>query len=148
MSGGGAACVGGHKQGSPLRSATRAPVVVALACSAASVAIYTPGWGRAFSWDASNTVGHFVATPSLLDPFRRQVTFNNQVLFSALEHVVYTLTGSRDERVLRVLPILLAAIAIGVLAWAVARRWGTLAGVVAGAVLLANPLAVVEFREV
>ena len=118
-----------------------------VAMAAGAAGLYCVGWGRAFGWDASNTVGRFVATPSLLDPFRRQVSFNNQVLFSALEHVVFSATGSTDERVMRVLPIAFGAAAVGFLAWAVACRQGLLAGMTAGVVLGANPLALLEFRE-
>jgi hypothetical protein len=120
---------------------------VGLGAGLATAACYVPGMGRAYGWDASNTVAHFVATPSLFDPFRRQVGYNNHVLFSAVEHVVYTVTGSRDERVMRVLPIAFAAVAVGLVAWETTRRLGALAGVVAAAIIIANPLAVQEFRE-
>src|SRR5207245_9733935 len=62
---------------------------VGVGAGLATIACYAPGIGRPYGWDASNTVGSFVATSSLLDPFRRQVRFNNQVLFSAMEHVAY-----------------------------------------------------------
>src|SRR5205807_1038365 len=65
----------------------------------------------------------------------------------ALEHVVFSATGSTDERVMRVLPIAFGAAAVGFLAWAVACRQGLLAGMTAGVVLGANPLALLEFRE-
>jgi hypothetical protein len=124
------------------------PDVLGIGAAGATLAFYTLGSGRAFGWDASNTVANFVATPSLLDPFRRQVSFNNHVLFSALDHVVYSLTASEEEWVLRVLPTLFGAAIVGVLCWAMARRFGALAGVVAGSVVAVNPLAVREFREV
>jgi hypothetical protein len=116
--------------------------------AAATAAFYAVGSSRAFSWDASNTVANFVATPSLLDPFSRQASFNNHVLFSALDHLVYTATGSQDERLLRALPIAVAAGVVGLLCWALTRRLGILAGVAAGAVVAANPLSIHDFREV
>jgi hypothetical protein len=120
---------------------------VGVGAALTTAACYAPGMGRAYGWDASNTVAHFVATPSLLDPFRRQVGYNNHVLFSAMEHIVYSVTGSRDERVMRVLPIAFAMVAVGLVAWEATRRLGALAGVVAAAIIIANPLAVQEFRE-
>ncbi|HMC52728.1 MAG TPA: hypothetical protein VKI64_08215 [Acidimicrobiales bacterium] len=126
----------------------RQSLCAGVALSLGAAGLYCIGWGRAYGWDASNTVGRFVATPSLLDPFRRQVSFNNQVLFSALEHLVYSATGSRDERVLRVLPIVFGAAAVGFLASVVARRLGVLAGAVAGIAVAVNPLSFLEFREV
>jgi hypothetical protein len=127
----------------------RVPVAgkVGVGAALTTVACYLPGMGRAYGWDASNTVAHFVATPSLLDPFRRQVGYNNHVLFSAMEHVIYNVTGSRDERVMRILPIVFAAVAVGLVAWETTRRLGALAGVVAAAIIIANPLSVQEFRE-
>ncbi|MBV8159809.1 MAG: glycosyltransferase family 39 protein [Acidimicrobiia bacterium] len=119
-----------------------------IAAGAATAAFYGIGAGRAFGWDASNTVGHFVATRSLLDAFRAQRGFNNHVLFSALEHVVFTVTGSQDERLLRILPIAFGAAVVGLLSWLVARRLGGVPGAVAGLVVAANPVAIQEFREV
>lgn len=120
---------------------------VGVGAGLATAACYVPGIGRAYGWDASNTVGTFVATSSLLDPFRRQSRFNNHVLFSAMEHVVYNVTGSHGERVMRVLPIAFAAVAVGLVAWETTRRLGALAGCVAAGIIIANPLAVQEFRE-
>jgi hypothetical protein len=125
-----------------------AAIAVSAVGAVLTAAYYGIGAGRAFGWDASNTVGHFVATPSLLDPFRFQTGFNNHVLFSALEHAVFTISGTRDERLLRVLPIAFAALAVGLVAYEVAHRLGALAGIVAAAVLAANPIAVQEFRDV
>src|SRR6266700_1535169 len=45
-------------------------------------ALYMIGAGRSYDYDSSETVGTFVATPSLLDPLRRQLGFNNHPLFS------------------------------------------------------------------
>ncbi|MBV8303586.1 MAG: glycosyltransferase family 39 protein [Acidimicrobiia bacterium] len=119
-----------------------------IATAALTAAFYEIGSGRAFGWDASNTVRHFVATPSLLDPFRSQIGFNNHVLFSGLDHIVFTVFGSQDERLLRVLPIVVAAAAVGLLTYEVGRRLGAPAGIVAGAVVATNPIAIQEFREV
>ena len=113
-----------------------------------TAALYSVGWQRPFSWDASNTVGHFVVTPSLLDPFRRQMAYNNHVLFSGIEHVVYNITGSSDERLLRVAPIVFAALAVGLLVAAVHRRMGWAAALSAGVCMATNGLALREFREV
>jgi hypothetical protein len=104
------------------------------------VLVYLRGAGRAFSYDASVTVANFVRTPSLLDPFRRQVVYNNHVAFSFLEHVVYTVSGSASERTMRVLPIVCAACCVGIIVGFIAARTGMWAGVIAGALLATNPM--------
>jgi len=43
---------------------------------------YLPGSGSAFDYDGSVTIDQFIRTGSLLDPFRRQVVFNNHPGFS------------------------------------------------------------------
>ena len=105
------------------------------------------GWARAFSFDGSRTVGQFVTADSLQEVFR-QDRFNNHPLFSFLDHLVWLATGSQDERVLRLLPILCGAATVGLVAAAVARRFGAAAGHVAGATLAVNALTLRQFREV
>ena len=112
-----------------------------------TAAFYAVGWDRAFSYDASRTVQQFVAVDSI-DQVLRQDRFNNHPLFSLLDHAVYRLSGSADERVLRLLPLLLGALTVGVVAGVVVKRFGTAAGAVAGATLAVNSLAVRHFREV
>ena len=125
----------------------RAPVAVGLCAATAGALLYAVGWGRAFSFDASRTVAHFVTADSWAGVFG-QDRFNNHPLLSLIDHLVFRLTGSADERLLRVVPIACGAAAVGLLAWAVARRFGTLAGSVAGATLAVNALVLRQFREV
>jgi MFS family permease len=103
--------------------------------------------GRSYDYDSSETVGNFIATPSLLDPFRRQLGYNNHPLFSFLEHLVYS-AGGRSETALRVLPCLFGAVAVGLLAGWLGRRWGLPAGLAAGLLLAAEPLFASESRSV
>jgi hypothetical protein len=114
----------------------------------ATFAAYSVGAGRAMSLDSAATVGHFVLTPSWLDPLRRQVDLNNQPLFSFLERIVVQVTGSHSEPVLRFLPTLAAAVTIGLLTVVAARRLGVVAGVTAGVVLATNATFVIESRDV
>ena len=102
---------------------------------------------RALSYDASGSRGNFIATASLLDPFRRQVGYNNQVLFSFLEHVVYS-AGFQSVSVLRVLPVTCAALTVGVMAGMTARWFGYLSSTVAVAVLALNPEFAAQGRDV
>ena len=125
----------------------RTPPAVGALDGGAAALLYSIGWQRAFSFDASRTVAQFVATPSIGDVFR-QDRFNNHPLFSFLDHLVHRATGSQDERVLRLLPILLGALTVGLVAAAAARRFGPLAGHVAGATLAVNALTIRHFREV
>ncbi|MGH9277360.1 MAG: hypothetical protein ACRD12_04545 [Acidimicrobiales bacterium] len=113
----------------------------------AAAALYLIGWERAFSFDASRTVGQFVTAGSLGEVFG-QDRFNNHPLFSLVEHIVFVVTGSSGERLMRLVPILCGALAVGLVGAAAARRWGGLAGHVAGLGLTLNPLAVRQFREV
>lgn len=109
--------------------------------------LYSVGWSRAFSYDASRTVQQFVTVDSFGEVFR-QDRFNNHPLFSLVDHLVYRATGSQDERLLRVAPIIFAALTVGVVSTAVSRRFGARAGAVAGALLALNSLGVRHFREV
>ena len=109
--------------------------------------LYTVGWSRAYSYDASRTVGQFVAVDSM-EPILRQDRFNNHPLFSLVDHLVYAATGSDDERILRVAPIIFAALSVGLIAASVARRFGSAAGAVAGATSAVNVLTVCHLREV
>lgn len=111
-----------------------------LGAAVVSLLAFLPGSGRAFGYDASVTVGSFVRTPSLLDPFRRQVVYNNHVGFSFLEHVISSATGSTDERLLRLLPILCGAACVGLVVAELAARTTTWIALTAGALLATNPL--------
>ncbi len=102
---------------------------------------------RALLYDAAGSRGNFIATASLLDPFRRQVGYNNQVLFSFLEHVVYS-AGFQSVSALRVLPVTCAALTVGVLAGMTARWFGYLSSTVAVAVLALNPEFATQGRDV
>ena len=106
------------------------------------------GAGRAFGYDASVTVANFVRTPSLLDPFRRQVVYNNHVAFSFLEHLIYTFTGSASEQTMRVLPIVCAASCVGVVVSVLTARTGIWVAAIAGALLATNPLFVTIATDV
>jgi hypothetical protein len=101
--------------------------------------------------DASVTVGAFVKTGSLFDPLHRTLNvpgyrFNNHPVFSLIEHAVWS-AGFHSETALRVAPIAFGALAVGLLAWECARRFGLLAGACAGAILAANPLFAFLSRE-
>ena len=113
----------------------------------ATFVAYICGLFRALLYDAAGSRGNFIATASLLDPFRRQVGYNNQVLFSFLEHVVYS-AGFQSVSALRVLPVTCAALTVGVLAGMTARWFGYLSSTVAVAVLALNPEFATQGRDV
>jgi hypothetical protein len=116
----------------------RADLVTGAVVGGLTFAVYILGAGRNYDYDSSQTVGTFIATRSLLDPFRRQTVFNNHPLLSFLDHLVYS-AGWHSPSGLRVLPIFFGAVAVAlVTAWA-ARCWGILAGACAGVLLAANP---------
>lgn len=119
--------------------------VVAALVTAAAYAIHV---GRGLDYDSAETVGFFVHTPSVLDAFRRQRAFNNHPLFSALDHVVGILTGSYSPAAMRLLPIACSALAVGLLGFLAARRFGVVSGAVAAVILATNGMLVVEGRAV
>ena len=104
------------RSGSPHPVATpRHAALLGIGAGLATAAAYLIGSGRALDYDGSVTVANFVRTPSLLDPFRRQVVFNNHPAFSFIEHIVYSVTGSTNGWVLRLVPIGAAAACVGLL---------------------------------
>src|SRR4051812_39318619 len=131
-----------------LRRTVRPDVLLGTLLGLATFAAYSVGAGRAMSLDSAATVGHFVLTPSWVDPLRRQVDLNNQPLFSFLERIVVRVSGSHSEPVLRFLPMLAAALTVGLLTVVAARRLGAVAGVTAGVVLATNATFVIESRDV
>ena len=118
-----------------------------IAAGCAVAVAYLPGSDRAFGYDESVTIANFVRTPSLFDPFRKQVVYNNHVAFSFLEHLIYTITGSASERTMRFLPILCGAACVALLVTVLAARTTTWVALAAGALLATNPLFMGLTRE-
>ena len=110
--------------------------------------LYLPGITRAFDYDDAITAKYFVFTRSMLDPLRRQIANNNHVGFSFLEHLVFSITHSTSEWVMRLAPMLAAAACIGIVVAAVARRSGLVVAVLAGGLLATNPLFLTAARTV
>ena len=110
-----------------------------------------------FGYDSAVTFANFIATPSLLDAFAvhaqqptiplAQIAGNDHVLLSLVSHVIYTLSGTRSEVVYRVVPALAAGGTVGVSAWALARRFGVLAGATAGLYIATVPMFVENSRD-
>jgi hypothetical protein len=121
------------------RHAARSAVCVgAMSVTAAMMAV---GISRPFNYDEAVTVRNFVAgTPSLLWPFRFQVVWNNHPFFSFLERIVWAITGSASPTAMRLLPILVAAAAVGLLAFLAARELGIGPAVIAAVVMVSNPM--------
>lgn len=130
------------------RANSRVSLWIGLGFGSLVAAAYLIGSGRAFDYDSGVTVDAFIRTPSLADPFRRQISFNNHPLFSFLEHLVYTITGSASEWAMRPLPILFAGATVGILVGVVAARRSVWVALAAGAFLALNPLFIAEAREV
>jgi len=123
----------------PARVSNRTPAVAGAALGVATFVAYLPGLGRSLDFDSAETVGLFVRTGPPWEAFQRQAVFNNHPAFSFLEQLVRVVTGRTDAATMRVLPILFAALAVGVLTWYAARRQGLVAGLLAGAFLACNP---------
>src|SRR5947209_15077949 len=137
-------------------SANRAALTGAL-LGVATFAVYMIGSNRSFGYDAAATFANFVATPSLLDAFAfrsviptipvTQVATNDHVLLSLISHVIYSVSGSRNEVVYRALPALAGGATVGVATAALARSFGLLAGVCAGLFVATDPLFVDNSRD-
>src|ERR1700681_1808524 len=69
---------------------------LALLCGLGALALLAIGARRAYDLDSSITVGFFVATKSPWDAFTQSFTLTNHVFFSFLDHLVYSVTGSRS----------------------------------------------------
>jgi hypothetical protein len=109
---------------------------------------YVPGSGRSLDFDSSQTVGSYVRTSSILDAVRSQRLFNNHPAFSLIEHVIYTVTGSAEEWVLRMAPITFAACAAAALVAVLRRHLGTVPAVCAGLFFATNPTVIALSRAV
>lgn len=117
----------------------RGPVLAGGVGALITFVAYLPGIGRSLDFDSAQTVGMFVKDGPPWSAFRLQAVLNNHPFFSFLEQLVRVVTGRTDAATMRVLPILFGAAAVGVLTWFAARRYGLAAGLVAGALLAANP---------
>ncbi len=135
----------------------RARAALGLLLGAATAAVYLIGSGRVFGYDSAVTFANFVATPSLIDAFAvhtqqptiplAQIAGNDHVLVSLISHLIYTVTSTRSEVVYRLVPALAAGGTVGVSAWALAKRFGLLAGVSAGAYIASVPMFVENSRD-
>lgn len=110
-----------------------------------------------FGYDSAVTFANFIATPSFVDAFAvhtqqptiplAQIAGNDHVLVSLVSHLIYTLSGSRSEVLYRLVPALAAGGTVGVSAWALATRFGLLAGASAGLFIAADPMFVDNSRD-
>ncbi len=131
--------------------------VIALALGIGTAAVYLIGSGRVFGYDSAVTFANFIATPNLLDAFAvhsqqatiplAQIAGNDHVLVSLVSHLVYSITGTRNEVVYRLLPALAAGGTVGVGTAVLARRFGLAAGVSAGLFVATNPMFVENSRD-
>ncbi len=133
------------------------PIRVGIVLGALTSAAYLIGAGRSFGYDAAATFANFVATPNLVDAFAvhaalpsivlKNIASNDHVFLSLISHVVYSLTGSRNEWVYRLVPALAAGGTVGVSAAVLARRFGLAAGISAGLFIATNPMFVDNSRD-
>lgn len=120
-------------------------------------AVYVVGSNRSFGYDAAATFANFIATPSILDAFAvraviptipvTQVATNDHVLLSLVSHVIYSVSGSRNEVLYRVIPALAAGVTVGISTTVLVRRFGMLAGICAGLFIATDPLFVDNSRD-
>jgi hypothetical protein len=133
------------------------PAVWAICLGLVAAAAYMIGSRRSFGYDAAATFANFVATPSIWDAFAvnpalpsipiKSIASNDHVLLSLISHAVYSLTGIRAEWVYRLLPALAGGGTVGLTAYALAKRFGWLAGISAAAYVATIPLFVDNARD-
>jgi hypothetical protein len=102
---------------------------------------------RSFAYDESVTVGLLISRGSASAPLFETQVFNNHPLFAVAQSIWWAVGGEGEARQ-RVLPILYGALAVGLLSWWVARRFGTLAGLSSAGVLMMTPMFVEQARQV
>lgn len=129
----------------------RASTALGVISGVITAGVYFLGANRSLGdIDGSVTVAAFIKSPSILDALRRTpappFNFNDHPLFSVIEHSIWS-AGFHSEAALRVVPIVFAALAVGLLAAACGRSFGLIAGICAGAILAANPLFAFQARE-
>lgn len=135
----------------------RGPTIAGILLGVATFAAYMIGSGRSFGYDSAATFANFVATPSLWDSFAirsalpsiplKDVASNDHVLLSLISHLIYSSTGARSEIVYRLLPAVAAGGTVGVMATALARKFGLVAGVSAALYIATDPLFVENSRD-
>lgn len=103
-----------------------------------------PGLSRSLWYDELFTLAHFAASPR--DALARQVEANNHPLASLLAWAAAPL--ATGEAGLRAPFLVLGALAVPALAWAVARQAGPLTGRLAGAFAALAPLHVAYAQQV
>ncbi|MFN8052793.1 MAG: hypothetical protein U0Q22_15215 [Acidimicrobiales bacterium] len=115
------------------------PRTVGITTGVATSGFLSLGLVRGFDLDSSITTSFFIATKSVGDAFTTGFVFNNHVFFSFLDHLVYSATGSQAPWLLRLLPLLFAGVAVGLVAAAIAARSGTVPAIAAAALIATNP---------
>jgi hypothetical protein len=129
-------------------AALRVRLVASVGVAAVTVAVYSVGATRSFGYDAAVTVQHFVRTPSIWDPWRRAVVFNNHPLLSFLDRLLFAATGSASEPMMRAIPIAAAGAAVGLSVWLLSGRWSTLGATIGGLLVAVNPTMATRSRDV
>ena len=136
---------------------SRSPTIAGTVLGLATTAIYLIGSNRSFGYDAAATFANFIATPSLWDAFAvhsamptielKSIASNDHVLLSLVSHLIYSVSGSRNEVVYRVLPAVAGGATVGVMATVLSRKFGMLAGLSAAVYIATVPLFVDNARD-
>lgn len=100
-----------------------------------------PRLGRAYEYDESVTVGLFVDQDSFLRSFTEQQVFNNHLVVSMVNWIVWHLGGT-TEAWQRVLPFAASAACVALVSVWVAQRFGTMPAIAATALVATNPMFV------
>ena len=130
-------------------SSARFAVPVGIVVGLAAVAVYSTHLYQPFDPDGSTTVGWFIHYPGILRVFTTNLAYNNHLLFSFLEKLIYEASGeNQGEAILRILPIAASGASVGLLTAAITRYWGALRGIAAGLLLATNVLFVSQASNV
>jgi hypothetical protein len=115
----------------------------------AAVAAYSTRIFQPFDPDGATTVGWFIHYPGTLRIFTTNQAYNNHLLFSFVEKLIYLASGENPgEAILRILPIAASGGSVGLLTAVITRHWGALRGIAAGLLLATNVLFVSQASSV
>jgi len=101
---------------------------------------------RSLNYDEAVTYSSFINGGSPRRALTTQVVFNNHPMFSFIEAILWRF-GFVGETAQRLLPVTCGAVTVGLITWYTSRRAAIMSGVVAGTVLLLNPMYFELYRS-
>jgi hypothetical protein len=121
--------------------------VVAAVAGSAAFALGLVNIGRSFGYDEAITYANFINEGSPRRALTTQVVFNNHPMFSFMQAMLWRV-GFVGETAQRLAPVACGAATVGIVTYEVTRRRNAFAGLLAGCVVMLNPLVLPLYRSV